>query len=102
MFISFGGLLSNSVVVHLNQSGFAANLVESFFWESQNPMPTATPYQSGIPINAIAPLTDADDSPAQLQCTDAYQSLIGSIGWLVMSTCPDLSHPTAINQRRVT
>ncbi len=70
-------------------------------------MPTATPYWSGIPIDAIAPSTDADDSPAQIQCKEAYQSLIGSIGWLAMSTRPDLSAvhfscpPTAINLRRV-
>ena len=81
----------DSVTVHLNQPGFAANLVESFFKESWNPMPTATPYQSGIPINTIAPLTDANDSFAQLRCTESYQSLIGSIGWLAMSTRPDLS-----------
>ncbi len=81
----------NSVTVHLNQSGFMANLVESFFRESQDPMPTATPYQSGIPIKAIAPSTDADESPAQIQCKEAYQSLIGSIGWLTMSTRSDLS-----------
>ncbi len=56
----------NSVTVHLNQSGFAANLVESFFRESRDPMPTATPYWLGLPIDAIAPLTDADDSPAQI------------------------------------
>ncbi len=40
------------------QSGFASNLVESFFWDSHNPTPTATPYCLGIPINSISPLTD--------------------------------------------
>ncbi len=65
---------------HLNQSGFAANLVQSFFRESQDPMPTATPFRSGIPINSIAPLTDTDNSPAQIQCKEAYLSLISSIG----------------------
>ena len=35
------------VLVHLNQSGFAANLVESFFQDSRNVTPTATPYRSG-------------------------------------------------------
>ncbi len=51
----------------------------------------ATPYRSGIPINSIAPLTDTDVSPAQIRRNEAYQSLIGSIGWLAMSTHPDLS-----------
>jgi hypothetical protein len=35
--------------------------------------------------------TDADDSPTQLQRTDAYQSLIGSIGWLAGAPCPDIA-----------
>jgi hypothetical protein len=53
--------------------------------------PTATPYRSGVLIDSIAPSTDDNDSPAQLQGTAAYQSLIGSIGWLSTSTRPDLS-----------
>jgi len=80
-----------SVLVYLNQSGFAANLVESFFQDSRNVTPTATPYRSGAPIDSIAQSTDDADSPAQLRCTAAYQSLIGSIGWLSSSTRPDLS-----------
>ena len=84
-------ITSDSVSVHLNQSGFAANLVESFFHDSRNETPTATPYRSGVPIDSIAPSTDEDDSPAQLRRTAAYQSLIGSIGWLSSSTRPDLS-----------
>jgi hypothetical protein len=82
---------SDSVWVHLNQPGFTANLVESFFQASHNVRPTATPYRSGVPIDSIAPSTDDDDSPAQLRCTAAYQSLIGSIGWLSTSKRPDLS-----------
>jgi hypothetical protein len=35
---------SSLVAVHLNQSGFASNLVESFFHNSQDPTPMATPY----------------------------------------------------------
>ncbi len=56
----------SSVDVHLNQSGFAANLVESFARQSRNATPTATPYWSGVPIDSIAPSLDADDSPAQI------------------------------------
>ncbi len=51
----------------------------------------AMPYQSGIPIDAIAPSMEEDDSPALNQCKEAYQSLIGSIGWLSSTTCPDLA-----------
>ena len=48
-------ITSNSASVHLNQSGFGANLVGSFFQESRNATPTATPYRSGVPIDSIAP-----------------------------------------------
>jgi hypothetical protein len=79
------------VAVHLNQSGFTSNLVESFFHDSQDPTPTATPYQSGIPIDVIAPSTEEDNSLALKQCKKAYQSLIGSFGWLSSTTPPDLA-----------
>jgi hypothetical protein len=84
-------ITSSLVAIHLTQSGFASNLVKSFFRESHNPTPTATPYRSGIPINSIAPSTDDDNSPAQIRRKEAYQSLVGSIGWLAGSTRPDLS-----------
>jgi hypothetical protein len=70
------------VAVHLNQSGFATNLVKSFVHQTRNKTPTGTPYSSGVPIDSIASSLDADDSPAQVRCKDAYQSLIGSISWL--------------------
>jgi hypothetical protein len=79
------------VDVHFNQTGFAANLVEQFCCGSWEPTLTATPYQSGVPIDSIASSSDSDDSPLQLRWTEAYQSLIGSIGWLATATCPDLA-----------
>jgi hypothetical protein len=42
----------SSVAVHLNQSGFATNLVESFSRQARNKTPTATPYRSGFPIDS--------------------------------------------------
>ncbi len=46
---------------------------------------------TGNPIfGSIAPSKDADDSPTQIHWTQAYQSLIGSIGWLAMTARPDL------------
>jgi hypothetical protein len=54
----------SSVSVHLSQSGFASNLVETFSMQNRNQMPTATPYPSGIPIDAVAPLLKDKDSPA--------------------------------------
>ena len=82
---------SSSVLVHMNQSGFATNLVESFSLQSCNETPTATPYRSGIPIDSIAPSTDANDSLAQIRRKEAFQSLVGSIGWLSSTTRPDLT-----------
>jgi hypothetical protein len=79
------------VAVHLNQSGFATNLVKSFVHQTRNKTPTGTPYSSGIPINSIVSSLDADDSPAQVHCKDAYQSLIGSISWLSSTTRPNLA-----------
>ena len=81
----------SSVDVHLNQSGFAANLVERFARQSRNATPTATPYRSGVPIDSIAPSLDADDSPAQIRRKEAYQSLVGSLGWLSSTTRPDIA-----------
>ncbi len=67
------------------------NLVKSFTRQARSETPMATPYQSGIPIDSIAPSVDADDSPVQIRWTDAYQSLIGSIGWLLSTTRPDIA-----------
>ncbi len=81
----------SKVDVHLNQTVFAANLVEQFCPDRWKPTPTATPYHLGIPIDSIASSSDDDNSPSQLRWTEAYQSLIGSIGWLATATCPDLT-----------
>ena len=81
----------SSVTVHLIQSGFATNLVETFTCQARNETLAATPYQSGIPIDSIAPSVDADDSPVQIRQMDTYQSLIGSISWLSSTTRPDIA-----------
>ncbi len=75
----------------MNQSGFAANLVKQFCRDEWDPTPDAMPYQSGVSINSIAPSSDADELPAQLWRTEAYQSLVGSIGWLAGATRPDIA-----------
>lgn len=72
---------ASRVDVHLNQTGFASNLVEYFCRDSWDATPTATPYRSGVPIDSVAPSTDADDSPSQLhrhRLTKA--SLAASVG----------------------
>ncbi len=79
-----------AITVHLNQSSFASNLVESFHLSDRNQTPTVTPYHSGIPIDGVAPSSEDDDCLA-LKCQkEAYQSLIGSVGWLAHLTRPDL------------
>jgi hypothetical protein len=74
-----------SVTVNLNQSGFATNLVESFSLQDRNQSPTETPYRSGVPIDLIAKSLEADDSLSLKCCKEAYQSFIGSIGWLAVA-----------------
>ena len=77
--------------VHLNQSGFVQNLAENFGREDKVQTPNATPYRSGLPIDSIPGHNPKDESPAHLRRKQAYQSLVGSTGWLSMSTCPNLS-----------
>ena len=68
------------VSVHLNQSGFARNLVESFNFQDRNLTPSATPYRSGCPIDSIASHDIQDTSVSFIRRKEAYQSLVGSIG----------------------
>jgi hypothetical protein len=87
-------LLANLFVLGLGSLepiGFASNLVESFFPKARDANPLASPYRSGIPVHSIAPLMDTNKSPAQIRRTQAYQSLTESIGWLAMTTCPNLT-----------
>jgi hypothetical protein len=84
-------ITKSAVAVHMNQSCFAANLIEQFFCDKWNPTPDATAYCYGVPIDSIAPSSDADDSPAQIWHAEAYQSLVGSIGWLAGATHPDVA-----------
>jgi hypothetical protein len=79
-----------AVTVHLNQSGFASNLVESFHLSDRYQTPTVTPYCSGIPIDAMSPYSEDNKSLALKHQKDTYQSLLGSTGWLAHSTRPDL------------
>jgi hypothetical protein len=62
--VHFLWCISSSLVsVHLNQSGFASNLVESFFRETREASPLATPYRSGLLVDSIAFSIDKADSP---------------------------------------
>jgi hypothetical protein len=77
--------------VHMNQTGFAAHLVEANNVHTRNITPDATPYRSGLPIDAIPESDEPDDCPALIECKRHYQSVVGSIGWLAQTTRLDLS-----------
>ena len=79
------------VRAHLNQAGFAANMVEEFGQSHKHPTPDATPYRSGLPIDAIPESDEADDSKVLAKRKATYQSLVGCLGWLAFSTRPDLA-----------
>lgn len=81
----------STVKVHLNQAGYAANLVERHNMHLKAPTPTATPYRSGIPIDSIEESTLEDDDPVLCSRRERYQSIVGGIGWLVNCTRPDLA-----------
>jgi hypothetical protein len=81
----------NEVSVHLSQTGFAAHLVKDNNAHTRNIMPDATPYCSGLPINACPKSDEADDCPAPLERRRKYQSVVCSIGWLAQSTRPGLA-----------
>ncbi len=77
--------------VHLSQTGFASHLVKDNIIHHCNITPDATPYCSGLPINACPELDKDKDFPTFLDQRHNYQSIVGSIGWLAQSTCPDLA-----------
>jgi hypothetical protein len=58
-------ITKSAVDVHMNQSGFVANLVKQFCRDEWDPTPDATPYRSGAPIDSIVSSSDADDLSAQ-------------------------------------
>jgi hypothetical protein len=81
----------DKVKVHLSQTGFALHLVEDNSIHLCNITPDATPYRSGLPINAC-PESDKDkESPTLIEHKQKYQSIVGSIGWLAQMTRQDLS-----------
>ena len=81
----------DNVSVHLSQTGFAAHLVENNNVHDRNITPDATPYRSGLPIDACPESDESDDCPALIERKKKYQSVVGSIGWLAQSTRPDLA-----------
>ncbi len=81
----------DKVSVHLSQTGFAAHLVEDNNAHIPKITPDATPYRSGLPIDAIPESDKANNCPTFVACKRKYQNVVGSIGWLASSTRPDLA-----------
>ena len=55
----------------------------------------STLYWSGLPIDSIAPPTEPKDDPTFLNPCLQYQSIVGSLNWLAMTTRPDISPATS-------
>jgi hypothetical protein len=81
----------SGVKVHLSQTGFESHLVEENDTHLRHITPDATPYRSGLPIDAC-PESDKDEmNPTFLEQKRKYQSIVGSIGWLAQSARPNLA-----------
>jgi hypothetical protein len=79
------------VQVHLSQTGFASHLIEENNIHLWNVMPDATPYHYGLPINTCPASNKDEKSPTFIERKQKYQSIVGLIGWLAQSRCPDLA-----------
>ena len=79
------------VQVHLSQTGFASHLVEDNNIHLRNVTPDATPYRSGLPIDACPESNEYEMDPTFIERKKKYQSIVGSIGWLAQSTHPDIT-----------
>jgi hypothetical protein len=81
----------DAVKVHLSQTDFASHLVEDNDVHLRNIMPDATPYRSGLPIDAGPESNKDETTPIFVERKRKYQSIVGSIGWLSINTprpCP--------------
>jgi hypothetical protein len=71
----FQWLYSNDAVsVHLSQTSFTAHLVEFNNAHSKNITPDATPYRSGLPIDAIPDSDEVNNCPALIIRKQYYQN----------------------------
>ena len=77
-------LPNGSLRVHMSQTGTVDSLLSKFQLSDCNP--TLTPYRSGLTIDMI--LADPSPDPSTIS---KYQSLVGSLNWLSLSTRPDIS-----------
>ncbi len=100
-----------AVDVHMNQSGFAANLVKQFCHDEWDHTPDATPYQSGVPMSPSTHLHCQKTWMIHPLNFDVQRRirvwLVALVGWLAPHA-PTLSlfilssHRTAASQLQVT
>ncbi len=81
----------DKVSVHLGHTGFAAHLFKENNVQKRHVTPGATPFWSGLPIDAVPESDEDNKNPAPIKQWCKYQSIAGSIGWLANSTHPDLA-----------
>jgi hypothetical protein len=78
--------MNYKVSVHLSQTGFAIHLVKDNNAHLCSISPDATPYCSGLPLNAIPESDEGKNCPMFIERKRKYQSVVGLIGWLASST----------------
>jgi hypothetical protein len=78
--------MTKLVQVHLSQTGFTSHLVKENNIHLCNVTPNATPYHSGLPIEACPEPDKEKRLPTFLEQKQKYQSIFRSIGWLAQST----------------
>jgi len=72
------------VSAHLSQEGFVTELLERHGLADCNPSPT--PYRSGFVIDRIP----TDNEPPTDELVTQFQSLMGGLTWIFISTRPDI------------
>ena len=77
------------VTVHLSQEGYAMAFVEAMGQSNANASARMTPYRSGLPIDTLPPVEMAETDREKLR--SRYQSVMGMLNWLSISTQPDLT-----------
>jgi hypothetical protein len=78
------------LTVHLSQEGHIYKMLENNNMRSTDShFPVSTPYRSGTPIDRIP--HDGVTPEQKPQLVSSYQSIVGSLNWLSLSTRPDIT-----------
>jgi hypothetical protein len=78
------------LTVHLSQEGHIYKMLENNNMRSTDShFPVSTPYRSGTPIDRIP--HDGVTPEQKPQLVSSYQSIVGGLNWLSLSTQPDIT-----------